>query len=80
MITIRDRNFRIIARGDNLRVVTAHRAPVERVDLWTRSRQIGVTWVDGASTIFDVSSPEAVRRWAHEWAGSLLEKPVIKEH
>lgn len=78
MIKIRDSNFKVVARGDNLRVVTSFVSPVERIDLWVKSKQIGVTWANGASTIFDAN--EAMLKWAREWAATLPEDPAVKGH
>lgn len=65
MITIRDRNFNVVARSPLLRVIVEYPAGVEHVDFFPNN-QIGVEFDDGATTIFDVPDVAAVRAWFKE--------------
>jgi hypothetical protein len=73
VITIRDKDFKVILRRPGLRrlIDRNRRVAVERVDIWPGvdgRAQLGVTWVDGSSTITDVSSLGALREWCSDVA------------
>ena len=68
MITIRDRDFRIVSSSRNLRGIIdySRRHIVERVDIWPHASgtaQLGITWTNGASVITDFQSSTVCEQW-----------------
>lgn len=62
MITIYDRDLRVVSRSKNLRGIMRYPATVERVDVWWPG-QLGVTWTDGASTITTFADHSVLLAW-----------------
>ena len=69
-ITIRDKDFRVVARSHNLRGILDYSRdhPVERVDLFPATNgnpagTLGVTWTNGATTVADFASYSVMKKW-----------------
>lgn len=75
-INIRDKGWHVIARlpGPEIALARAD-ATLRRVDVWPGKdgAQVGMTWQDGSSCIFDTLQDQlAVRRWFEQHRPTLL--------
>lgn len=68
-VVIRDAAFNVVSKTKNLRGILdysrTHR--VDRIDFWEEgvkgTGQLGITWVNGSSTITDFADAGVMRRW-----------------